>query len=96
LWGVAGDKSFRSRGNATFAASIFLTVAFRDLGLHAINTWVADGNTSRRVVERLHFRYVGRMRDCHYMDGKPYDRLFFDLLASEHREIVREPSSRSG
>jgi len=96
LWGATGEKSFRSRGHATFAGSKFLTLAFRELGLHAINTWVADGNPSQRLVERLHFRYVGRMRECHYMGGKPHDRLFFDLLASEHREIERERSSRSG
>jgi RimJ/RimL family protein N-acetyltransferase len=95
LWGVAGEKSFRSRGFSTLAGSQFLTIAFRELELHAINTWVADGNTSLRVVERLNFRYVGRMRQCHYMGGKPYDRLFFDLLASEHREISRERSLRS-
>lgn len=96
LWGVAGDKSFRSRGLATFAGSLFLTLAFRDLGLHAINTWVADGNTSLRVVERLNFRYIGRMRECHYMDSKPYDRLFFDLLAGEHREVTYERPRRRG
>ncbi|HZF14556.1 MAG TPA: GNAT family protein [Steroidobacteraceae bacterium] len=96
LWGVAGEKSFRSRGLATFAGSQILTLAFRDLGLHAVNTWVADGNPSLRVVERLHFRPVGRMRQCHYMDGKPYDRLFFDLLATEHREIEHERPRRNG
>jgi len=96
LWGAAGERSFRSRGYGTLGGSRLLTLAFRELGLHAINTWVADGNPSRRLVERLHFRYVGRMRECHYMDGKPYDRLFFDLLASEHREISHERLLRSG
>jgi RimJ/RimL family protein N-acetyltransferase len=89
LWGASGDKSFRGRGYATLAGSKFLTLAFRDLGLNAINTWVAERNPSLRIIERLGFRFIGRQRQCHYIDGRAYDRLFFDLLASEHREIKR-------
>jgi len=87
FWGAAGEKSFRSRGYGTLAGSKFLTLAFRDLGLHAINTWVVDHNPSLRLVERLHFRFIGRQRQCHMIDGRLYDRLLFDLLASEHREF---------
>jgi RimJ/RimL family protein N-acetyltransferase len=84
---VAGEKSFRSRGYAGIAASKLLTLAFRDLGLHSVNTWVVDRNPSQRSVERIGFKLVGRQRQCHFLDGKPYDRLLFDLLASEHREV---------
>jgi RimJ/RimL family protein N-acetyltransferase len=87
LWGTAGEKSFRNRGYGTLAASKLLAVAFRDLGLHAVNTWAADGNPSIRTIERLGFRYIGRQRQCHYIDGRPHDRLLFDLLAGEHREL---------
>ncbi len=87
FWGVTGEKSFRNRGYSTFASSKFLTLAFRDLGLHAINTWAVDHNPSLRTIERLGFRFIGRQRQCHYIDGRPYDRLMFDLLASEHREL---------
>lgn len=87
LWGVAGEKSFHSRGYASLAASKLLTLAFRDLGLHSVNTWVVDCNSSQRSVERLGFRLVGRLRQCHFIDGHPHDRLLFDLLASEHREM---------
>lgn len=87
FWGAAGDKSFRNRGWGTLAASRFLTLAFRELGLHVIQTWVVDGNPSRRLVERLGFRYVGRQRQCHLIDGRRRDRLVYDLLAGEHREL---------
>jgi len=87
LWGVAGDKSFRRRGCAQLAASRLLTLAFRDLRLHTVNTWAVAHNVSLRAIERLGFRFVGRQRQCHFMDGRAYDRLLFDLLASEHREI---------
>ena len=87
LWGVAGGKSFRDRGYASIAASRLLTLAFGDLGLNSVNTWVVDGNPSQRSVERLGFRLVGRLRQSHVIDGRPRDRLLFDLLASEHREL---------
>jgi RimJ/RimL family protein N-acetyltransferase len=91
FWGAAGDKSFRNRGWATLASSKFLTLAFRELGLQVIQTWVAQGNPSQRVVERLGFRFVGRQRQCHAIDGRPCDRLLYDLLATEHREIEERP-----
>src|SRR5882672_3634778 len=87
FWGAVGEKSFRNRGYSTLASSKFLTFAFRDLGLHAINTWAVDHNQSLRIIERLGFRFIGRQRQCHYIDGRPCDRLMFDLLASEHREL---------
>ena len=46
-----------------------------------------DHNQSLRIIERLGFRFIGRQRQCHYIDGRPYDRLLFDLLASEHQEL---------
>ena len=87
FWGAAGDKSFRSRGYGTLAGSKLLTLAFRHLGLHTINTWVVEHNPSLRIIERLGFRFIGRQRQCHYIDGRLCDRLLFDLLASEHREL---------
>jgi RimJ/RimL family protein N-acetyltransferase len=84
LWVVLGDKSYAGRGYASRAVSGMLTVGFDEIGLHAINTWIVDNNPSIRVAERVRFRPIGRQRQCHYIDGRPYDRLWFDLLASEH------------
>ena len=90
LWAVAGEKSFSHRGYVSLASSKFLTLAFRDLGLHVVDTWIVDRNPSVRSLERLNFRFIGRQRQCHTIDGRPYDRLLFDLLASEHRELDEE------
>ena len=86
IWVVAGEKSFGARGRATQAAFQMLTFAFRDLGLHAVHTWIVDHNPSIRVAQRLNFKFIGRQRKCHSIDGRAYDRLWFDLLASEHKE----------
>ena len=90
LWAVAGEKSFSNRGYVSLASSKFLTLAFRNLGLHAVDTWIVDRNPSLRSLGRLNFRFIGRKRQCHYIDGRPYDRLLFDLLAAEHRELDEE------
>ena len=87
IWVVVGDKSFGARGHATRAASRLLSYAFGELGLHAVNTWIVEHNPSRRIAERLGFTPIGRQRQCHCIDGRPFDRLWFDLLATEHREI---------
>lgn len=85
IWAVAGEKSLCGRGLATEATSQMLTLAFRDLGLQAVDTWVVEHNPSLRVAEHLHFKFIGRQRQCHWIDGRAYDRLWFDLLASEHK-----------
>ena len=84
IWVVVGDKSYGARGHATRAASEMLSFGFEELGLRAVQTWIADGNQSLRISKRLGFRLIGRQRQCHCVDGRVYDRLWFDLLASEH------------
>lgn len=90
FWFVAGEKAFRGHGYATRAASKLLTLAFRDLGLQAVNSWAVDTNPpnpSVGIALRLNFRIIGRQRQCHYIDDRAYGRLWLDLLASEHKEI---------
>lgn len=87
LWMVAGEKDFRHQGRTQIAASRLLTLAFQELGLNSVNTWTVEHNPSQRTIASLGFRLIGRQRRCHLIDGQPYDRLLFDLLASEHREL---------
>jgi RimJ/RimL family protein N-acetyltransferase len=96
LWVVAGEKSFRHRGWAHVATSRLLTLAFQELGLRSVNTWIVEHNPSQRGVARLGFRFIGRQRQCHFIDGQAYDRLLFDLLASEHREIAHPGHAAAG
>ena len=86
-WVVLGDKSQAGRGYASRATSRMLTIGFTELGLQAIQTWIVEHNQSVRVAERVKFRPIGRQRQCHVIDGTAYDRLWYDLLPSEHEEI---------
>jgi len=89
LWAVLGRK--RYGGGTSLACSKMLTVAFTELGLRSVNAWTVEINVAaQRVLERLHFRSIGRLRQCHVIDGQAYDRLLFDMLASEHQEIPEQ------
>lgn len=85
IWAVLGNK--RYGGCTSQAVTRMLDYAFDELGLHAVSAWTVEINTAaRRVLERRGFRFIGRLRQCHYIEGRPYDRLLFDLLSTEHRE----------
>jgi RimJ/RimL family protein N-acetyltransferase len=90
FWVVLGDRAYAGQGYASRATAAMLTLGFRELGLSAIHTWIVDGNPSIAVARRVKFRPMGRQRACHYIDGRAYDRLWFDLLASEHEETEQE------
>jgi len=85
---VLGDKRYAGQGYGTRALSRVIGLGFKELGLESMTGWVVENNTaSLRMVERNNFRPIGRQRRCHYIDGRPYDRLLFDLLACEHKEL---------
>lgn len=88
LWAVLGDKSCVRRGYTTRALSKMLTLGFQDLGLEAVQSWsVAHNSAGIEVTKRLNLRFVGRQRQCHSIDGRAFDRLLFDILPDEHKEI---------
>jgi RimJ/RimL family protein N-acetyltransferase len=95
IWVVLGDKSQSGRGYASRATAKMLTFGFKDLGLGAIHTWIVEHNPSIRVAQQVRFRPIGRQRKCHCIDGRAFDRLWFDLLASEHEEVLDVERRRS-
>jgi RimJ/RimL family protein N-acetyltransferase len=87
IWVLLGDKSYAGCGYASRATSRMLTLGFEELGLRAIQTWIVEHNPSVRVADRVKFRPIGRQRQCHLIDGRAYDRLWYDLLPSEHKDV---------
>jgi len=87
FWVVLGDKAYGGQGYASLATSKMLTLGFKELGLRSIHTWIVDTNPSVKVARNVNFKPFGRQRACHVIDGKAYDRLWFDVVASEHEEI---------
>jgi RimJ/RimL family protein N-acetyltransferase len=87
VWVVLGDRTHAGQGYASRATSKMLTLGFTELGLQAIHTWIVEHNPSIHVARRVGFKSIGTQRQCHIIDGRAYDRLWFDVLASEHEEI---------
>ncbi len=85
IWYVLGDKTYTGQGYTTRSVRRLLHIGFTELGLEAVNAWTVEANIpSARILERNGFRLIGRMRNCHEIDGQRLDRLLFDLLATEH------------
>ena len=91
-WVVLGNRTYRHASGrppaTTVALSKLFTLGFTELGLESIYAWVVETNrASLRLARKLNLRYIGRQRRCHWIDGTSYDRLLFDLLAEEHKEL---------
>jgi RimJ/RimL family protein N-acetyltransferase len=89
LWIVLGERQYSSKGYAYRACTAILKYGFDTLRLRAINAWAVECNyASLRTLKKMNFRLIGRQRQCHYLDGRAFDRLWFDLLANEHAETA--------
>lgn len=87
LWYVLGEKDYGGQNFTSRAVALMLARAFEQLNLQTIFAWAVELNIpSVRVLEKNNFRLIGKRRKCHYIEGKPCDRLLFDLLNSEYRK----------
>lgn len=88
VWIVLGEKKMSNKGYPLRAGSKMLALGFQELGLRVISAWAVEINrASVRIIKRLNFQRIGTQRKCHYIDGRAYDRLLFDIMAEELREI---------
>lgn len=85
LWAVLGEKEYGRRRLTTQALREILSIGFGDLGLSVVDAWTLETNRGgQRILDELNFRFIGRQRSCHVVEGQRYDRLWYDLLAEEH------------
>ena len=83
-WCLLGRKEYGSQDLTVQATAWLLAYAFHELGLASVYAWTVECNRGgRRLLERTGFRCFGRQRRCHVIDGRVYDRIWFDLLAEE-------------
>lgn len=88
LWIALGEKQYSKKGYALLAVHMALELAFKELGLAAVNVWAVECNhASLRIMKYFDFKPIGRQRKCHYIDDRAYDRLWFDLLSSEFKGL---------
>ncbi len=82
---MLGDKGVANQRHTTAAVSRLLAIGFNELSLRAISAWAVEANhPSIRVLEKNGFRYIGKQRACHIVNGTVMDRLLFDLVSDEY------------
>jgi len=89
LWG---------HGLMTEAAHAAVRAGFETIGLHKITVGhIVENIGSRRVIEKLGFRPIGRLEDDVWRDGRWWSVLRYELTASEWSDVsttmrVRRPA----
>lgn len=79
LWG---------KGLMTEAAHHVLLFAFDAIGLHKITVGCFEKNiASRRVIEKVGFRHIGRQDDDVWRDGAWHAHLRYELTASQWSDV---------
>jgi ribosomal-protein-alanine N-acetyltransferase len=84
-------EEYAGRGIIPTAVALATDHAFRALGLHRIEISMRPENApSRRVAEKLDFRFEGERRKYLHIDGAWRDHLVYVLLADDIPEGVLE------
>ena len=83
-WGILiGEADARGKGYGTETARLMLDYAFTALGLHSVLLTTDEYNLAgRRAYEKAGFREFGRRRECTWMNGRYWDLVYMDCLAT--------------
>lgn len=78
----------QNKGLMTEAATAVVRFAFDTIGLHKITVGCfAENDASRRVIEKTGFRYIGRLDDDVWRDGRWWSHLRYELTAPEWPDV---------
>jgi ribosomal-protein-alanine N-acetyltransferase len=83
-------RPFWGKGLMTEAATAATRWAFETLGLHKVNVRCFESNAgSRRVIEKVGFRFLCRSEDDVWREGRWHGHLRYELTASEWADSTR-------
>ena len=86
---MIGEPDARGRGYGTEAMKLLLDFAFTVLGMHSVMLLVYEYNyPARRSYEKAGFREIGRRRESRWFNGRFWDEIHMDILASEFESPV--------
>lgn len=79
-----GEENNRSNGYGAEALKLLLDYGFNYQNLNNIMLIVMSFNERAiKCYEKVGFKEFGRRRECYFLNGKYYDRIYMDILASE-------------
>lgn len=80
--------ALRGTGMTTEAGQAVVRFGFEDIGLHKIRVRCVEENiASRRVIEKLGFRLIGREEDDVWRDGRWWTMRSYELTTSEWTDV---------
>ncbi|MBW3632997.1 MAG: GNAT family N-acetyltransferase [Chloroflexi bacterium] len=86
---MIGEPDARGHGLGTEAMRLLLDYAFTVTGLHSVMLTVFEYNLAgRRCYEKVGFREIGRRRESRWYNGRFWDEISMDILASEFESPV--------
>lgn len=86
---MIGEPDARGRGYGTEAMWLLVDYAFTVLGLHSVMLTVFEYNhAGRRCYEKVGFREMGRRRESRWYNGRFWDEIHMDILATEFTSPV--------
>jgi diamine N-acetyltransferase len=86
---MIGEPDARGRGYGTEAMRLLLDYIFTALGLHSVMLTVFEYNRAgRRCYEKVGFREMGRRRESRWYNGRFWDEIHMDILATEFTSPV--------
>jgi len=86
---MIGEPDARGRGYGTEAMRLLLDYAFTVLGMHSVMLTVFEHNgAGRRCYEKVGFREMGRRRESRWYNGRFWDEIHMDILATEFTSPV--------
>ncbi|HET8629806.1 MAG TPA: GNAT family protein [Thermomicrobiales bacterium] len=84
-----GEPADRGWGYGTEATRLVLDYAFTALGLHSVMLFVYEYNLAgRRAYAKAGFREFGRRRQTQWLNGRLWDIIYMECLASEFASPV--------
>jgi RimJ/RimL family protein N-acetyltransferase len=88
IWYFLGDSALSRRGIASDAVKQVVRKSFQELKLQSLYAWVMEDNVaSAKLLRKVGFREVGRIRQAASSNGRQVDRLYFDIVAGECLEV---------
>lgn len=93
---MIGENENRSKGYGAEAINLLLDYAFNYLNLNTVSLGLLECNErAKRCYEKVGFKEYGRKRKCRFINGKYYDIIYMDILASEFKgEYIKNKNVR--